>query len=159
MEHLGQNATFYHYQQELNETVMHSSTELQLPLLQSRRGTIMPYSFTCGPHQKIKGFFPSRYTLKQTSKTKTTTTTNNKTKQPSQTHHIECLILECHLVAFREVTFLTVLNSKLSWDMGPAGTPQLREHMLCTLASVWSQAVPSAERLFRGQGHRCRAMK
>lgn len=26
MEHLGQNTTFYHYQQELNEMVMHNST-------------------------------------------------------------------------------------------------------------------------------------
>lgn len=94
--------------------------ELQFPLLQGHRETTVPHSFICGPYEK--GFF---------------------TKMDMVFLTLKCLILECHLAAFREVTFLTVPNPMPTQDPRPPGTPQLREFMLCTLGPVGPQVVPT----------------
>ena len=91
--------------------------ELQFPLLQSHRETTVPHSFICGPYKKSKRLFRQYVYIFLT---------------------LKHLTLECHLAAFREVTFLTVLNPTLTLRH-----PTAEEHMLCTLGPAWPQVVPA----------------
>lgn len=65
------------------------------------------------------------------------------------------LILECHLAAFRETTFLDVLKPTLTPRHPTAG----KAHAMDTRACLAPSHPCSEERTFQGQGHRCRVMK
>lgn len=124
LEHLGQNPTFYHYQQDSNEIVMHNSA-----------GTTV--SFTAGS-QGNNG----------ASQLCTGTILKKKSKRLFHQYvfilTLKCLILEGHLAAFREVTFLTVLNPTLT----PRHPTAERAHAMHTRTCPAPSHPCSVERVF-----------